>query len=76
LVAVILAGIFQIILGVMKAGVIGYFFPASVIKGMLSAIGIIIILKQIPHFSVMMQTGRETLALSRRMVVTPLVVFL
>ncbi len=50
LVAVILAGIFQIILGVMKAGVIGYFFPASVIKGMLSAIGIIIILKQIPHF--------------------------
>jgi len=50
LVAVILAGIFQIILGVLKAGVIGYFFPASVIKGMLSAIGIIIILKQIPHF--------------------------
>ena len=35
LVAVILAGIFQIILGVLKAGVIGYFFPASVIKGML-----------------------------------------
>jgi len=34
----------------MKAGVIGYFFPASVIKGMLSVIGIIIILKQIPHF--------------------------
>jgi len=50
LVAVILAGIFQIILGVLKAGVIGYFFPSSVIKGMLSAIGIIIILKQIPHF--------------------------
>jgi MFS superfamily sulfate permease-like transporter len=50
LVAVVLAGIFQIILGAMKAGVIGYFFPASVIKGMLSAIGIIIILKQIPHF--------------------------
>jgi len=48
LVAVVLAGIMQIILGFLKAGVIGYFFPSSVIKGMLSAIGIIIFLKQIP----------------------------
>lgn len=47
--AVVLAGVFQIILGVVKAGVIGYYFPSSVIKGMLTAIGIIIILKQIPH---------------------------
>jgi MFS superfamily sulfate permease-like transporter len=50
LLAVVLAGIFQIILGFLKAGVIGYYFPSSVIKGMLTGIGIIIILKQIPHF--------------------------
>lgn len=47
--AVVLAGAFQIILGYLKAGIIGNFFPASVIKGMLSAIGLILILKQIPH---------------------------
>ncbi len=49
LVAVALAGIFQIILGYLKAGIIGYYFPSNVIKGMLAAIGIILILKQIPH---------------------------
>lgn len=49
LLAVVLAGLIQIILGVLKAGVIGYYFPSSVIKGMLTAIGVIIILKQIPH---------------------------
>lgn len=50
LLAVVLAGMIQIVLGILKAGVIGYYFPSSVIKGMLSGIGIIIILKQIPHF--------------------------
>lgn len=49
LVAVVLSGGFQILFGLMKAGVIAYYFPNSVIKGMLSGIGIIIILKQIPH---------------------------
>ncbi|MEY3399102.1 MAG: hypothetical protein RL220_1696, partial [Bacteroidota bacterium] len=49
LLAVVLAGVFQVILAIVRAGVIGYFFPSSVIKGMLAAIGIIIILKQIPH---------------------------
>jgi MFS superfamily sulfate permease-like transporter len=49
LLAVVIAGIMQLILGFLKAGVIGYYFPSSVIKGMLSGIGIIIILKQIPH---------------------------
>jgi MFS superfamily sulfate permease-like transporter len=49
LVAVVLAGIIQIILGYLRAGVIGHFFPSAVIKGMLSAIGLILILKQIPH---------------------------
>jgi MFS superfamily sulfate permease-like transporter len=49
LVALVIAGGLQIILGLLKAGVIAYYFPSSVIKGMLTAIGIIIILKQIPH---------------------------
>lgn len=49
LLAVVIAGVIQIILGIAKAGIIGYYFPSSVIKGMLSGIGIIIILKQIPH---------------------------
>jgi len=49
LLAVVLAGVIQLILGVLRAGIIGYFFPSSVIKGMLSGIGIIIALKQIPH---------------------------
>ncbi|WP_186757791.1 SulP family inorganic anion transporter [Echinicola salinicaeni] len=50
LVAVVLAGVIQLILGLIKAGVIGLYFPSSVIKGMLAAIGLILILKQIPHF--------------------------
>lgn len=50
LVAVVLGGIIQLLFGVLKAGVIGYYFPSSVIKGMLTGIGIIIILKQIPNF--------------------------
>ena len=49
LAAVVISGIIQILLGIGKAGIIGYYFPSSVIKGMLSAIGIIIFLKQIPH---------------------------
>lgn len=50
LLAVVLGGVIQVIFGVLKAGIIGYYFPSSVIKGMLTGIGIIIILKQIPHF--------------------------
>ncbi|MFN2261621.1 MAG: SulP family inorganic anion transporter [Psychroflexus sp.] len=49
LVAVILAGVFQIILGFLKAGTVAYFFPNSMIKGILASIGLILILKQIPH---------------------------
>lgn len=49
LVAVLLSGVIQLILGFLRAGIIGYYFPSAVIKGMLSAIGIIIVLKQIPH---------------------------
>ena len=49
LLTVVIAGVIQVALGFMKAGIIGYYFPSSVIKGMLAGIGIIIILKQIPH---------------------------
>jgi carbonic anhydrase len=49
LVAVVLAGLMQIGMGLLKAGAIGKYIPASVIKGMLAAIGIILILKQLPH---------------------------
>ncbi|MBX7203790.1 MAG: SulP family inorganic anion transporter [Bacteroidia bacterium] len=48
LLAVIVAGLFQLVLGLLKLGVIAYYFPSSVIKGMLAAIGIILISKQIP----------------------------
>jgi MFS superfamily sulfate permease-like transporter len=50
LLSVLIAGLMQIGLGYLKAGVIGDFVPNSVIKGMLAAIGIILILKQFPHF--------------------------
>ncbi len=49
LMAVVIAGIIQLALGFAKAGFIAYFFPSSVIKGMLTGIGLLIILKQIPH---------------------------
>ncbi len=49
LLAVAIAGVIQFILGVLQSGIIGYYFPSSVIKGMLAGIGIIIFLKQIPH---------------------------
>ncbi len=49
LLAVVIAGILQILLGLLKAGTIANYFPSNVIKGMLTAIGIIIIMKQIPH---------------------------
>ena len=49
LVAVVVAGVLQIILGAIRAGSLAAFFPSSVIKGLLAAIGVILILKQIPH---------------------------
>ncbi len=49
LVAVVLSGFFQVAMGFLGAGVIAYYFPSSVISGMLAGIGVIIFLKQIPH---------------------------
>lgn len=49
LVAVVLAGVLQIIAGYLKLGILANYFPSSVIKGMLAAIGITLILKEIPH---------------------------
>ena len=49
LTATIIGGVLQIGLSVMRAGVIGYYFPSAVIRGMLAGIGVILILKQLPH---------------------------
>lgn len=49
LVAVVLAGFIQLIAGYLKLGTVAYYFPSSVIKGMLTGIGLLIIFKQIPH---------------------------
>src|SRR5215211_2809825 len=49
LLSVVICGVLQIILGFIKAGVIGDYVPNAVIKGMLAAIGLILILKQFPH---------------------------
>ncbi len=51
LAALVFAGVFQIILGIIKAGGVANYIPNSVIKGMLAGIGIILIIKQIPHLA-------------------------
>ncbi len=71
LMAVVLAGVVQLMMGFLKGGIIAYYFPSSVIMGMLSGIGIIIFIKQIPHafgydkvpegeFSFMQSDGENT----------------
>jgi carbonic anhydrase/SulP family sulfate permease len=49
LLAVAISGVLQMVMGMLKAGVLASYFPTNVIKGLLSAIGVILILKQVPH---------------------------
>ena len=49
LLAVVVAGLLQIVLGVARAGSLSAFIPSSVVKGLLAAIGVLLILKQLPH---------------------------
>jgi len=49
LATVVVAGLVQVLLSVARGGIVGYYFPSSVIRGMLTGIGLILILKQIPH---------------------------
>lgn len=59
LLALVIGGIIQLIIGLLKAGVIADYMPTSIIKGLLSAIGIILILSQIPYaLGVEMNTSR------------------
>lgn len=66
LLAVVIAGVIQIIMGIMKAGFISAYFPSSVIKGLLAAIGILLILKQFPHL-----LGRDTNPVGQEAFVQP-----
>ncbi len=50
LLAIIIAGGIQILLGVLRMGIIANYFPSSVVKGLLASIGLVLIVKQIPHF--------------------------
>ncbi|SNC74976.1 carbonic anhydrase [Hymenobacter gelipurpurascens] len=61
--AVCVAGLMQVVMGVARAGIISNFIPSSVIKGMLAAIGIILIMKQLPHLLGYDADAAETLAL-------------
>jgi len=69
--AVLLSGVIQLMFGIIRLGFIADYMPSNVIKGLLSAIGIILILKQIPHaigydavpegdFSFNQQDGKDT----------------
>jgi MFS superfamily sulfate permease-like transporter len=75
LVAVVLGGIFQIILGALKAGILGDYIPSSVIKGMLAAIGVILILKQFPLL-VTTPTPKATKLFARPMAIIPSAVYM
>ncbi len=59
LVAVLIAGLLQIAMGLARFGFIAAFFPSSVIKGLLAAIGVILIIKQAPYI-IGLHNGTET----------------
>ena len=64
LLAVVLSGVIQLVLGFLRAGTIGYYFPTAVIKGMLVAIGLIIVLRSPTHL-VTTKTTKGTWRLSK-----------
>ncbi len=77
LVAVVLAGILQILMGYAGLGAIAYYFPSSVIKGMLSGIGLLIIIKQVPHaLGYVGSSEEELLTQGGESALHPLAVFL
>jgi len=47
--ALFLAGLLQVVLGYLRVGALSYFFPSSVVKGLIAAVGLVLIFKQIPH---------------------------
>jgi carbonic anhydrase len=49
LLALFIAGLFQVAFGLLRLGSVSYFFPSCVVKGLIAAVGVILILKQIPH---------------------------
>lgn len=49
LICVVIAGLIQVVLGIIRAGIVGDYVPNSVIRGMLAGIGLVIIFKQLPH---------------------------
>ena len=49
LLALMISGLLQIVFGALKAGLLANYFPTNVIKGLLAAIGVILIMKQVPH---------------------------
>jgi MFS superfamily sulfate permease-like transporter len=63
LAAIVISGLILLVMGLCKAGELGYFFPSSVVHGMLSAIGIIIMLKQFPLMLGVKPPAKEPLSL-------------
>lgn len=49
LAAVVIGGALQMLLGLLRAGVVAHFVPSAVIKGMLAGIGLILVIKQLPY---------------------------
>ena len=62
LLSVVLAGLLQLALGLLRAGSISAYFPSSVVKGVLSAIGLMLILKQLPHVFGYVYTAQDDLS--------------
>ena len=58
---IVVAGVLQVIFGVLRSGVLGDFFPSAAVHGMMAAIGLIIIIKQVFVLTGVKPEGKETL---------------